>query len=258
MGDPQQEGDQILAFFNRHVITLIVEIKKADIIAPIAITSFVLSVRDEWVLVTAGHCLQWIDEYKKEGYTLGRCFLKDSMGSGATHFEPVIFVYDYANPQYIRDSREMDYGFIPLSKYYRDLLSANNICPLNEEVWKLQPKEPEFYALIGVPSEFFNQDWETMGFMSVLNFIEECERPDISPESELPLFYGKIQLHPDQTSIKGMSGGPIFAFKHVDGNIRYWLRALQSRWLDQSQIVIGCPTTLLGEALERMFLQSKE
>ena len=92
----------------------------------------------------------------------------------------------------------------------------------------------------------------SVGIVTALNWIEECEKPDNLPESKLPLFYGKITLHSDQKSVRGMSGGPIFAFKEVSGQYKYWLKALQSRWIEQSEIVIGCPTTFLGNIIDKM------
>ena len=167
----------------------------------------------------------------------------DSMGVGATHFEPIIFTYDHANPQYIPDSREMDYGIIPLSTLYQGLLSSNNISPLNEEVWR---------------NEFVQRDNETLGIITILNWIDECKKPKHFPNTELPLFYGKIKLHSNQRSVLGMSGGPIFAFEQVKGKYKYWLTALQSSWREKSGIVIGCPTTFLGSVIEEMISENEK
>lgn len=261
MSEAQRDENDFLAFFHRHVIPMVLVLKKGEILAPTVITTFVLSVREKWFLVTAGHCLKQIDDYKKEGYTTNQCFLMDSMGTGATHFEPIIFTFEQSKPQYIfsdTPNDKMDYGIIPLSEYYRGLLKANNICPLSEEVWKFQPEEPELFALIGVPGEFVQPGQKSVGVVTSLNFIDECERPEKLSETEMPMFYGKILLHKNQRSVKGMSGGPIFAFKQINGQYRYWLKALQSRWLEQSEIVMGCPTTFLGVALEKMIGEMQE
>lgn len=256
MDGVHKTDNDFLAFFHRHLIPMVFEFKKNDTARPYVITTFILSVQNHWFLVTAGHCLQRVDELRKEGYAIQKCYLMDSMGVGAKHFEPIIFAYDHAKPQYVPDSREMDYGIIPLSTYYQELLSTNNISPLNEDVWRIQPNRPETFALIGVPDEFIQQDNNNVGIITTLNWIEECEKPDHLPNTELPLFYGKITLHSNQRSISGMSGGPIFAFEKVNGQYKYWLKALQSSWLNQSEIIIGCPTTFLGNVLDKMILDT--
>ncbi|SRR6266540_3389577 len=252
----QKRAEDFIAFFHRHLVPMVFLFKKDNVTAPYVITAFVLSVQERWFLATAGHCLQGIDKYKEEGFSIHKCFLMDAMGTGATHFEPFTFTYELAKPQYVPDSRDMDYGIIPLSTYYQGLLRANNISPLNEEVWRIQPDEPEFFALIGVPLEHLRIDERSIGIVTALNWIEECEKPERLPDTELPLFYGKITLHSDQNSVRGMSGGPIFAFKEVNGQYKYWLKALQSRWIEQLEIVIGCPTTFLGHLIDNMISEN--
>jgi hypothetical protein len=251
----QRNPDGFIAFLHRHVIPMAFIFKKDSVVAPYVITTFVLSVQERWFLVTAGHCLQKIDEYKGNGYTLSECYLIDSFGTGATHFEPIPFTYELARPQYVTDDREFDFGIIPLLELHRGSLSANNIIPLNEDVWRIQPKEPEFFALLGVPTGNLKMVENKVGFVAALNWIEECEKPDSLPDTEIPLFYGKITLHAAQKSVVGMSGGPIFAFKEVDGQYRYWLKALQSRWIEQSNLIIGCPTIHLGSVLDKMLVE---
>jgi len=256
MDEVRSKDNDFLAFFQRHLVPIVFMFGKDKASTPYVITTFVLSVRERWFLVTAGHCLQKVDNYKKEGYSLYQCFLMDSMGTGATHFEPLIFTYEHTKPQYIPDSRDRDYGIIPLSTYYQGLLSANNVSPLNEEAWRTQPSEPESFALLGVPDEYVQRGENTVGIITVLNWIDECQKPEHLPDTELPLFYGKITLHSNQRSVRGMSGGPIFAFKQINGQYKYWLKALQSSWLENSEIVIGCPTTFLGNVIDKMISET--
>jgi hypothetical protein len=258
MENASKTENDFLAFFHRHLVPMVFVLQKGDITTSYVVTAFVLSVQQQWFLVTAGHCLQKVDELKEEGYTIQKCYLMDSMGEGAKHFEPFLFTYELAKPQYVPNSREMDYGIIPLSTYYQDLLSANNISPLNEDVWRLQPNKPESFALIGLPEEFIQRDNNTVGIITILNWIETCEKPEHFPNTDLPLFYGRIKLHSNQSSVRGMSGGPIFAFEQVNGQDRYWLIALQSSWRDQSEIVIGCPTTFLGNVIDKMILENEK
>ena len=258
MDNAGKTKNDFLAFFHRHLAPIVFVFQKGDITTSYVVTAFVLSVQKQWFLVTAGHCLQKVDNCKEQGYVIQKCYLMDSMGVGATHFEPIIFTYDLAKPQYVPDSREMDYGIIPLSTYYQELLSTNDIAPLHEEVWRIQPNDPDSFALIGIPDEFIQRDNNTVGIITVLNWIDECEKPEHFPETKLPLFYGKIKLHSNQSSVRGMSGGPIFAFEQAKGQYRYWLKALQSSWRDQSEIVIGCPTTFLGNVIDKMLSENEK
>ena len=109
--------------------------------------------------------------------------------------------------------------------------------------------------LIGVPSENTKLDKDYLELATTMNHIEKCERPKVLPDTEIPLFYGRIITSSGQ-DIAGMSGGPIFAFEIVNGHGKYWLVALQSKWLPESKVIIGCPTTFLGLVLEHA-LKSK-
>jgi hypothetical protein len=249
--------ENVVSFLHRHVVPIIFIFSRSDKKFTYIVTSFVLSVGDDWFLITAGHCLQYIDDYKKEGYKISKCYLLDSSGDGATHREPVIFTYEQQNPLYIPDDRERDYGIIPLSRYYQELLRKNNIIPLSEEVWKHQPKKPEHFVLMGVPEEYIKEGKNYLELATTINYIEKCDRPDSLPDTEPSLFYGKIILSAERKSIAGMSGGPIFAFETVNEQVRYWLVALQSRWLPDSKIVVGCPTTFLGLVIEHALNNKK-
>ena len=128
----------------------------------------------------------------------------------------------------------------------------NDVQPLNEEVWKLQPSTVDFYALLGIPSELVKVNSDSIEIVSTLFTIEHLtEKPDGFSETEIPLFYGRISLDADLSSILGVSGGPVFAFRQTeDGELRYWLIALQSRWLPDTHYIAACPTKLLGHFLE--------
>ena len=64
MDNAQRAENDFLAFFHRHLIPMVFVFKKADVTTSFVITTFVLSVQGQWFLVTAGHCLQKVDELK--------------------------------------------------------------------------------------------------------------------------------------------------------------------------------------------------
>ncbi len=253
-----KKGDaEIVSYFMRHLVPVAFTFSNGQDIQNFVMTSFVLSVSDKWFLVTAGHCLNQIDELtKKHHYEIRNCVLIDSLGIKAKHRESIPFYYLGSNPTHLNDDN-FDYGYMELSPLYRKLLEKNKIIPLNEQVWKLQPSpsEIDFYALLGLPSELskFHSESSLEVNPSLYRVTPLNTRPAEFPITEYPLFYGSISLGEGNISIKGMSGGPIFGFRQEpNGQLRYWLIALQSTWLTQKKYICGCPTKLLGDTLEKL------
>lgn len=247
--------EEIVGFFHRHLVPIYFSCQKGRGTQSFVVTAFVLSVGSNWFLITAGH---WIHDIKRltyeSGYQITQCCLLDSMGLGARHRDPIPFDYESASPVCLSEEREFDYGIIALSSYYKRLLETNNVLALNEEVWKKQPTKVDFYMLLGVPAELTKFDLNASKVITTLHTVEALEeRPDNFPETDVPLFYGRVGLGEAVSNIKGMSGGPIFGFYQNDkGELRYWLVALQSRWLPDSHKIMACPTKLLGLFLEEM------
>ncbi|MCK4605487.1 MAG: hypothetical protein KAU41_12495 [Deltaproteobacteria bacterium] len=246
---------ELVGYFHKHLVPIFFSCQKAEHKQDFIFTAFVLSVRDQWFLITAGHCIKAVEQLVHEhGYQIVQCSLIDTMSLEAKHRHPVPFDYIGSNPTSLSQSREFDYGIIEVSDHYKRLLEANNVQPLNEEVWKKQPSNVDFYMLLGVPAELTKKDLNTVQITSTLLGVEVLDqRPEEFPESNVPLFYGRINLNESLSNIEGMSGGPIFGFyKNDKGELKYWLLALQSRWLPSSRYIMACPTKLLGEFLEEM------
>ena len=217
------------------------------------VTAFVLSVSDQWFLITAGHWIRDIEILTDQnGYDITRCQLIDSLGLGATHPEPIPFDYKGSYPTCLSDDYAFDYGVMVLSTYYKQLLNTNKVQALTEEVWKSQPIDIDFYMLLGIPAQLVKVDSSSIERAPTLLKVETMsEKPDGFTEVSVPLFYGRIALGEGVQSIEGMSGGPVFGFhQNEKGELRYWLTALQSRWLPRSHFIAACPTTLLGNFLE--------
>ncbi len=256
----KRDGD-LIAYFMRHLVPIFFTFTKGSTSYSAAITSFVMSIADQWFLVTAGHCLKQIaDNITIHGYKITNCLLVDSLGIDAKHIEPIPFNYESSHPTHIIDDANFDYGFMILSPYYRRLLEKNNIQPLDEEVWKRQPSSVDFYAIIGMANELTTVTSESLETTPSLHRIIPLDnRPAIFPKTDIPLFYGRIVLGNALTSIKGMSGGPIFAFRqNAQGQLRYWLAALQSSWSPQTHYIVACPTKLLGDTLESILLKHRD
>jgi len=253
--------DELVSFFLRHLVPVLFTFQRGADSQSIVVTAFVLSVANQWFLITAGHCIHDIEERTTEhGYQITGCYMIDSLGVGAKHREPIPFVYRDSSPTYLSEDQDFDYGVMVLSPYYQQLLEKNNIQALNEEAWKKQPAKVDFYWLLGIPEELTRVNPENIEITPTLHKVEPLsERPDKFPATDVPLFYGRIGLGEGVTTIKGMSGGPIFAFhKNEKGQLKYWLTALQSRWLPESHIIAAYPTKLLGDFLEQIGYQESQ
>jgi hypothetical protein len=64
--------------------------------------------------------------------------------------------------------------------------------------------------------------------------------------TKFPQFIGRINAE-ISFSIEGMSGGPIFGLtEKSDGTDEYTVVALQSRWIQDRRIILGCPLRVFG------------
>jgi hypothetical protein len=246
--------DPITRFFSKHLVPMLFTIQDVTGSRQFVVSAFVLSVLDEWFLITAGHCFREIEDLQSRGTKINSCVLVDTIGSDAIHKDPIPFVYEHVSPLYLSEDLHYDYGIIHLPSYYRQLLEANNVQSLTEDVWEKQPDEFNFYKLLGVPYELLNI---TPDFVYLTTTLIDIEPTDEWPKGvdrpSVPQFVGKVTLGKGLTNIAGTSGGPIFGFhENPPGKLKYWLTALQSRWFPPSRIVIGCPTKPLGQFLRSL------
>jgi hypothetical protein len=245
--------DRLVGYFSKHLVPILFTFEKEGQSHSAVMTTFVLSIAEQWFLITAGHCVVEVERATTEcGYRIAECCLIDSIGLDARYRDPIPFAYEDSYPIPLSEDKAFDYGVIVLSSYYRQLLEKNNVQPLSEEVWKHQPTCVDFYYLLGVPGELVTVDPGQVEITTTMYRVE-CldERPPGFSETDVPVFYGRIELGQGVSSIKGMSGGPIFAFyQDNQGQLRYWLVALQSRWLPHSHYIAACPTKVLGDTLE--------
>jgi hypothetical protein len=244
--------DDLVGVFARHLVPVLFTFEREGRSEKLVMTAFVLSIAEHWLLVTAGHCIGEVERYIESGCVISECYLVDSLGLDVRYADPIPFAYARSHPTRLSEDKSFDYGVMILTPYYRQLLEKNKIHPLNEKVWKCQPPSVDFYLLLGVPRELVKVESSRVEIVPTLHRVQPLdERPQGFPETDMPLFYGHIGLGQGMTSIMGMSGGPVFGFsKDSQGQLRYWLIALQSRWLPDSHYIAACPTKVLGEVLE--------
>ena len=248
--------DEIISFFYRHIVPIVFVFQKDEEKYEAQISSFVISIKGKWFLVTAGHCLLQIDENIKNGYKFIKCGLVDSLGTNPKDHFYVHFTYQESK-KLIIDESGLDIGLILLSDYYKELLQFNDVVALSEDCWESQPENPDSYALVGIPDLLIGKDKKGFEFHPAIFGVNKCEsKPEVFPNVETPRFYGQINLEGKIDDIGGVSGSPIFAFK-IDnqGKLRYWLIAVECSWLNESQYISGCyikdVANSIGKILEK-------
>lgn len=255
---PPVQNDRLVEFFHRHIIPIYFTFKKDSDRACRIVTSFVMSINSQWLLITAGHCIDGIQENISKGYVIERCRLIDCMGINASYKDPIPFEYNESVATKLSYDPHYDYGIIYLSEHYKRLLEANGVEPLTEEAWENQPDRIDFFKLIGVPSELSEATPDVARVAStLLDVIALPERPECFEETDAPTLWGQIRIGEPMTDINGMSGGPIFAFQRQEnGELRYWLHAVQSRWFFSSKLIAACQMKPLGVFLKE-FMEGK-
>jgi hypothetical protein len=221
--------DKLVGFFLRHVVPIYIMLVKDGVRCPLVFTAFVFSVYDRWLLMTAGHCITDIRRYREElGYRLDESTLLDSLNSDAKFKEPVPFNYDDATPTMLGLHHTWDYGVLYVNPLLRANLEANGVKAFTEESWDSKIEGIGRYKLLGLPDEL--TDHFNVNHVQVTPIFPTVERVETRPEgfeeTTAEMFYGRLPTKPIK-SLKGMSGGPVLAFAHVDGRLRYWLKAMQ-------------------------------
>jgi len=269
--------DNIVGFFARHFVSIawvdrtpgLRAVANNGVGTPFNISAFVVSVCGEWFLLTAGHIIEDLKAAKSRGQVLTGFQLSDSWASNTANRMPIPIDSDYLISRcqsLYDDNLGMDYACIHLNDYYRKLLQANGIVALDELAWERGlPESPDFHMMLGVPSQLsrveLQGDWPYQQMNCVLIPVRPVQE---LPEQQRGLphrFYGQLDEHlrcPDGTpldDIDGMSGGPIIGVKRNEkGELRYWVVAIQSAWLQSKRIVIGCPVIALGNAIRQVVI----
>jgi hypothetical protein len=151
---------------------------------------------------------------------------------------------------------------LTVTEELRRALSENGIRPISQDNWKQQRVDAcEIFAMLGLPHCLVDDQWRLVphgnGVAGIINpVLVPVERielpPDEMPKSANPWFVGVVGAAGALPNIEGTSGGPIFGFfKGDDGNWRYWIVALQSRWNEKRRIIFGCQIPVIGQIVEQ-------
>jgi hypothetical protein len=210
---------------------------------------FVISVRGQWLFVTAGHNIREVDDALQEGQirlVTARfldCFSPDApYRDSATASFPfdycaskragIFFDFDDSVDQL--DGR--DFGFVKISDSMRQLLESNGIRALEEHMW-LPPVGTvlEEHILVGIPKQLIDVE---KGKSEIVyrpeNVCIPLKPPSSSPSDLDQAKHQRLVLElPDDmpiAKVAGMSGGPIFAIGDgPEGRGRVWVVGIQSK-----------------------------
>lgn len=250
--------EAILAHFHKHIVPVFLKFRRGDNVQWMLMSAFLMSIYDQWLLMTAGHNIDEVNEAKRHGFRIESASLIDTVGSQARHQWPIPFDYDGATPVNLCYDEKFDYGIIFIRDHFRRLLEANGIQPFNEEAWLKEPNRVDAYVLIGMPKSDTHLSASMLGMKPTMLRVQKLlRRPSEFKPTKAPTFWGKIlELPPSLPDIVGMSGGPILALRQEGDQLRYWLHAVQSRWYKPKRKVAACLMKPLGVFL-REFMEGR-
>ena len=151
----------------------------------------------------------------------------------------------------------LDYAVVVIGGLDRAQLEAGGAAPIARSAWADHVTEHDHWALVGVPSESVDYDGESI-VKAKTSFIplEPVNAPPEAKSRSENQFYARLKTDPNDArmvkDLDGMSGGPIFAFKKVEGIWRYAVIGVQSGWYRDKRIIAACPFSSLGFELEKM------
>lgn len=229
-----------------------------------SISAFVISVRDIWFLVTAGHILRDLDSRLKAGRRIVKSRLIDGFASQES-FPPIPFMLGDALQWYVFENG-LDYALIPLPPTFARQLIAGGVSALTEPAWTDMADSLDGYFLLGFPDQGADitvTSNRAKGNVKVslgmpLLPIQRVDDPPDVLKCDTERFYARVPITAGNvdgksitlTDIDGMSGGPIFAVKRTDTDrFRYWLVAVQSGWAPKSRVLAACPIQPLVDAI---------
>jgi hypothetical protein len=217
-------------------------------------SGFLVDINGAWFYVTAGHILKNIKKSLEAGGTFDIWRFDDQTASQKFNGRAIPYSFEIGDWIVLEDADTgLDYAALPLRDLYRQGLKAGGACPIGREAWGDHTAEHDFRALVGIPSETVEYDNETIiTARIVIAPVTPSEQPPMAQKKAENQFYSKLPDGSEQffKDVDGMSGGPIFAIKKVDGIWMYWVIGVQSAWYPTSKILVACPFSFFGQILE--------
>jgi len=188
--------------------------------------------------ITAGHVIADLERAIKAGAVITHWAIDDSIVMNHGH-EPYPISLDFDRDVTHVDAGGLDFAVFRFDPIARRALEGSAIIPADETIWDTDdiPEFP-FWILVGTPV-----DLATLPASGVVEknhvsiAVQQLHaRPEGLEETVFPRLYGRLDFESvDGTAkfdIGGMSGGPIFAFRHPPQGAVYDYRLLgiQSSW----------------------------
>lgn len=219
-------------------------------------SGFLIEVKGVWFYVTAGHILRDTRKALSQGATFDVWRLGDQTAGNLFKNSAVPFGFDI-NRWGVIENEELglDYAAAPLEEFYCRQLQAGGAIPITSDAWGDHVTEHDQWALVGVPSETVSYDGKTLITAKVVVApLELVDAPMAAGRKAENQFYGwlkdgSVGMVKD---VDGMSGGPLFALKKIDGTWKYSVIGVQSGWYKTSRTIAACPLSSFALALEEL------
>lgn len=221
-------------------------------------SGFLVEVGGVWFYVTSGHILRDIRAALNVGVVFDVWRLDDQ--TAGNQFRGVALPYAFDIDKWlVMENQEigLDYAAVPLDWIYRRQLEVGRAIPIGRVAWGDQLTEHDHWILVGIPSETVAYDQETIITGRIVMMpLEHAEEPENAGHKAENKFYARLKNVGDIKDIEGMSGGPVFAFKKIEGEWRYKVIGVQSSWYRSTRRIAVCPFSSLGAALEESVNQT--
>lgn len=245
-------ADPITQFFHRHVVPIHFEFRKGGVVRSRIVTAFVMSINEQWCLVTAGRNIERIEGEFDQGYEIERCCLIDCTGAATPHGATIPFDYVESAATRLSYDPTYDCGVFLLSRHHVRLLKESSIEAMAEEAWECQPHVVDFHAIIGVSG--MPPGNKAMQVTSTLHKITPLpHRPDCFAETGTPTFWAAVTPGCEPGDMPDLSGSPIFAFRQKEnGELAYWLHSIQNQWVQSRGLIAACFARPIGKFLKEV------
>lgn len=219
-------------------------------------SGFVVDVSGEWFFVTAGHILRDICTELGSGSSFDVWRLDDQTAGNPFNGIAVPYEFDEKTWLVLRDATTgLDYAAVHLGDFYRRQLEAGGVVAIARNAWSDHLTEHDHWVLVGIPSETVVYDGKTViTARVVMSPLSPADEPVLAGEKAQNQFYAK-PIDGSERFFKdadGMSGGPVFALKKLEGQWMYGVIGVQSAWYRTRKTLAICPFSSFGFALEEV------
>ena len=217
-------------------------------------SGFLVEAGGVWFYVTAGHILRDIRASLNAGAEFDVWRLDDQTAGNRFKGDAIPYAFDIGRWLVIEDEEiGLDYAAVALDTFYRRQLEVGGAIPIGKVAWGDHVTEHDHWGLVGIPSETVAYDQKTIiTGRTVVMPLEHAEEPELAGRKAENQFYARLKNVGDVKDIDGMSRGPVFALKKVEGEWKYKVIGVQSSWYPTTGTIAACPFSSLGATLEEL------